>query len=1023
MIPKHTEDELKRLARIEDIAPRFTKVVARGNRIIGECKVCGTDGKLTIHKAKNIATCFKCDQSGQTSTLDPIGMLRDAHYGNLSYGDALRWLASEYNVIIDEDKKKSDLPVDASIKRKQTPPKERKKGSFRDLQMAASGISEKDQKSLIRVDGDTKHEIDRYVAGTFNERFELVDGDDMVMHYVGLDRRPKEVVGKRGKRTTLVRVRFQNPELHLDKDGEPTKYKSPAGSGSALWLPDRIIRDYENGVKIPTLFIQEGEKKADRATIAGIPSVGIGGIHMIAGKNAPMPYEFEMIIKRCQVDNVVFMVDSDCFDLSTSLSAPADQRPKSFLRAIGNYRQYFYAFQHNNIMLNIYFGHVLKNTADAKGIDDLLQSGLLKDAELVQDVADGLAKKESRWVKMYDITNQGEHNLRELWHLQGAQEFADRYHEQLKGRKSFIISGIKWRFGTDGRTIEMAQPLTPDEVWWNEKETKFGKDYQFNNIRCLRFLYNRGFGLLKRPNDDFTFIYEEGGIVDEINSKRIREFCVNFIKTHEGKNEALVNTMLKGAKVYFGPDALSDIDYRWPTFHRNDRGVQYFYFRETFWRITAKDIEELPFSSVEGRVWKNKVVDFKARMLDRPLVSISRIDDAFLQRCKRPAFFGKYKDKFLADFADGYEDCEFLDFLINTSNFYHEKEDKGEELTDDERMENQQHLLAKMTALGHLMHGYRDENNEYAIISMEGNMVEGGRSEGGTGKSLLGKAIEKVVPVEFINGKKDNLMQDQFLFGNVTDSTAVVIIDDVRQDFDLEHFFPQITGHFYVRPLGKQGYTLKPEDSPKLYITTNFAPNERGRSYTRRRRLVAFSDFFNDNREPSDYYGHLLFTDWDHRQWNLFYNLMANCLQLYFIAGGVIEAPYERLEKRMLRQDIGETFIQWADDFFIAPTLGASGRNMNVKLEKNDLYKEGNSSFLKVYPAQQRFVSVSKFKEKLWKYALLMDYEINPGKKYEGKRIAQYVGKNYGGDDKSGGTEFVSMCLMGYETATDEDVF
>jgi DNA primase len=907
-------------------------------------------------------------------------------------------------------------------KRQQVSPTKRDKKSFRDTQLTASGILEKDQRTEIVIDSSTKKIINRYESGTFNERFETVDGDDMLMHYVGLDRKPKEIVGDRGKRSNLVRVRYQNPQLHLNLDGDPTKYKSPKGSSSAIWLPEKIIQFYERATKIPTLFIQEGEKKADRATLAGLPSVGIMGIHNIAGRNKPLPHEFEQIIKRCQVENVCFILDSDYDQLGTSQHAPIDSRPKTFLRAVGNFRQYFYSFHHSNIPLNIYFGYITPNADHVKGIDDMLQSTLVpSDKEFVTDVNNALSKKESKYVTIHDITNQTEFHLAEIWNLKTPHDFAMHHKEALSNRSVFTIGKTKWRYNEAKSDIELAQPLMPHEIWWTEKVTKYGTDYEFNNIRCLRFLYNRGYGLLKRPNNDFIFIHEADGVVEEMNPKRIREYCIEFIKEHEIKNEPLVNKMLKGAKVYFGSDSLSDLDYRFPMFHRNDRGIQHFYFRDTFWRITEKEVQELPFTNVEGRVWKDQIVDFNANLFSKPLVSITEITPEFAKAQtdhETRDLYLRNIGAFIPHIPNDLKQYEFLDFLWNTSNFHW----RNEKLTADQLFDVQQNFLAKITALGHLLHRYRDEHNEFAIVAMEGNFIEGGRSEGGTGKSLLAKGIEKVVPLEFINGKKDKLLDDQFIFGNVTESTAVVLIDDIRSDFEFEKLFPQITGQFYIRPLGKQGYTLAPEHAPKLYITTNFAPKENGRSFTRRRKLIAFSDFFNDENEPSDYYGHLFFADWDLNQWNIFHNLMANCIQLYFQARTVIQPDMSRINKRMLLENIGQTFIDWADAYFIPPSAKSPmGLNFNRQIIKDDAYKNDENSFVKMFPSAARFVSVSKFKEKLWKYCLLKDYIINPKKQYTGKRIPEYRGFDYGGDWKQNGVEFIYVSQLNSTVEIDID--
>ena len=123
----------------------------------------------------------------------------------------------------------------------------------------------------------------------------------MLIKYFDLEGRP--VMYKPPKQTILrplVRVRWQNPAAHPDKEGKPIKYQSPAGSGSHIYIPERLRKLYKQGREISRLFIQEGEKKAEKSCKHGIYSVGIMGIHNIAN-DGRLPDEVQMIVQRCKV--------------------------------------------------------------------------------------------------------------------------------------------------------------------------------------------------------------------------------------------------------------------------------------------------------------------------------------------------------------------------------------------------------------------------------------------------------------------------------------------------------------------------------------------------------------------------------------------------------------------------------------------------------------------------------------------------------------------------------------------------
>ncbi len=139
-----------------------------------------------------------------------------------------------------------------------------------------------------------------------------------------------------------------------------------------------------------------------------------------------------------------------------------------------------------------------------------------------------------------------------------------------------------------------------------------------------------------------------------------------------------------------------------------------------------------------------------------------------------------------------------------------------------------------------------------------------------------------MIPQVYIGGKSKDLTEDPFLFEEVTEKSKNIFIDDVRANVDFEFFFPVITGRMTINCKGIGKFTLPEKDTPKLYITTNHAINGSTASFRDRQALIAFSDFYSDDYKPIDDFGNNFFEEWDEKQWNLFYNFMAACLQLYF---------------------------------------------------------------------------------------------------------------------------------------------
>lgn len=101
-----------------------------------------------------------------------------------------------------------------------------------------------------------------------------------------------------------------------------------------------------------------------------------------------------------------------------------------------------------------------------------------------------------------------------------------------------------------------------------------------------------------------------------------------------------------------------------------------------------------------------------------------------------------------------------------------------------------------------------------------------------------------------------------------------------------------------------------------------------------------------------DDFGVLFFSEWDFTQWNLTWNMLANCIQLY-LKFGVVQAPGERLQQRKLRQEIGETIISWADEYF-------SSEEHCHRTPRKEIY----DNFRNYDPQQSKYISTTAFKER-----------------------------------------------------------
>src|SRR5262245_20075187 len=96
MIPPKQVQEILDAVRVEDVVGEFVNLRRRGVNLIGLCPFHGEKTpSFNVNPARNIFKCFGCGKGG-----DAVTFLRE--HENLTYPEALHWLAKKYNIEIQE---------------------------------------------------------------------------------------------------------------------------------------------------------------------------------------------------------------------------------------------------------------------------------------------------------------------------------------------------------------------------------------------------------------------------------------------------------------------------------------------------------------------------------------------------------------------------------------------------------------------------------------------------------------------------------------------------------------------------------------------------------------------------------------------------------------------------------------------------------------------------------------------------------------------------------------------------------
>jgi len=975
--------------RLIDVIGDFITLRKKNNEYSGECPCCHGEYSFKINEPKGIFKCWKCNQISGNSA---VSFLMKGQ--NKTFPEALEYLNHKFSII-------ADLPKETKkVSKKET----KKSASYCEKMLFLSGLTFDDVRSKITTITENHTTTDRLIfrPGSVNKYFDAdYEGDDVIIEYYDLDGKPcqYEVVNEKGKPSgkykDFIRFRYQFPDEHKDKNGKPCKYRSPYGSGNFIFIPDKLRQHIKSGGKIDHLFLQEGEKKAEKACKHGVWSVGLAGIQNLA-REGKLPVDLINIIQKAEVKKVTLLFDADWNDLSNSIKIndSVDMRPRNFYYAAKNFKEYMNTLKNREIFIEVYVGHVQANPAKDKGIDDLLANSLKgNEAELLKDLNYLINEKEltGKYLQLFKITAINDTKIAEIWNLNSPTQFAKAHAEVLRSLPEFRIGRHIWKFDDKGDIVS-AQPLESDEKYWQEVQGKDrnGNDkpmtYEFKYGRCFTFLQNRGYyRMMNLDKKTYQFIHINHPTVRSVEPFEIRDYVTDFTKV--AANEDVLEMIYKGGVQYLGPDKLSNLTFNSPAFEEPSREFQRLYFKNSVWEINANELKEIDYSAVNYNIWSDQKHDNPATLLPNKLIDISLSEDE------------TYNYRLTADGKR----CQFLQFLINTSNFTWRKEkqlvegDANAVIDPEELHENNVHLISKLAAFGYLALSAKDRNVTRAVVSMDGKQSEVGQSNGRSGKSILGEALKQLVKTLYIDGKKKDIEGDIFIWDGMDEKYKGVFLDDVRTNFSLEFLFANITGDWNVNWKGGRRFTIPFNQSPKIYLTTNHALNGRGSSFYDRQYIIAFSDFYNDEHKPKDDFGGLFFDDWDFDQWNLFWNLVANCVQIY-LKYGCVQAPRERIETRQLRQDMGETFLSWADEYFSAEN------KLNAKLVRKILYDE----YIKYSNLPPKIVSPTAFKNKIKAFCTWKGYKFNPHMfdPISGKPLKYDKDGKPELDDKAGGIEY-----------------
>jgi hypothetical protein len=532
--------------------------------------------------------------------------------------------------------------------------------------------------------------------------------------------------------------------------------------------------------------------------------------------------------------------------------------------------------------------------------------------------------------------------------------------EKLRTRKDFRGNKCKdvtdffrylYRKPTDFKDLlKSAVPARLYNVMYTDKGVA---KYDVDNVQCYEFLRLSGFYRMESKNEKtgYIFVRIQGNIVEEVNYLQVKDYVNNFLKAkHESTK--VRNTFFRTNQL--SESSLNNLEVIDIDFTDFTKDSQFLFFENVIWEIGKDGIKEHKPGSLEKYVWREEVIPHK----------VKKMDDFFKVK------YDQDDDHYSIDIHN--KDCLYFQYLMKTSWMHWRKElEERQQLTEDEKYEQELHLINKLYVLGYMLHRYKNPSRPWCPYVMDYKISEQGESHGGSGKSIYGNAPKEFMKTVILDGRSPKLTDNPHIYDRVTVHTDYVLIDDADQYLKFEFFFGALTGSVTVNPKNNKQFEIPFKESPKFGITSNFPPRKIDPSIARRLVYVVFSDYFHHNadgeyqesRSPNDDFGKNLLQDFTEEEWNLFCNLVAQCIKLY-LNFDKIDPPMNNVEARNLLNIMTDAFKDWADVYF--------NDRKNTEINK----KEAFDDFMAT--AKAKLWTTQKFKKALGAWCKFYGHILNP---------------------------------------------
>lgn len=418
-------------------------------------------------------------------------------------------------------------------------------------------------------------------------------------------------------------------------------------------------------------------------------------------------------------------------------------------------------------------------------------------------------------------------------------------------------------------------------AFYNIIDGKDGRRIKVNYPKLIKLLKHMGYrrydigakSVMVQITDNIVQEVEEKNIIDGFEAY-IKQFPDNM---PDGvMKESLLDKLYAGISTYFSKNILHRLTDDEPIrFCSHTQREAFFYYKNGFTRVTKKGIELLPYSQLDGKIWKNQILDREFKVMDK----------------------------------EEWERGHFTQFIKNISNNWSKRPDGATNIPDVERYE------VFRTILGYLLHSYF-EGDLKAVVFTDSRITSD--PDGRTGKTLIFQAMGRILnrtdmstTFSEIPGKSFDL-HDRFKYQQLGIDTRLVHLNDIQRNFSVEELFNDITEGIKRERKNESPVNIR----AKIGISTNLTIRIHGGSALDRCLEFEMADYYSSKIKPGKEFKHWFFRDWNKEEWMRFDNLMLNCVSAY-LEHGLREPTPINLMRRKLMEETAPEFVTWMDDLNI----------------------------------------------------------------------------------------------------------